>query len=149
MPGLHFVKSWWKNKRLQPLKQLLRGVKGYSSNPLNPSNSPDPLNPPSPSNPRNLLNPSNPLNPSNLLSPSNLPSPPSPSHPSNPCPHLPNPRFKDSRYDVVSSFFDKTPNRVLIYGGCNDICNKTSTPENIRNDLLEMIEAVAQRYSAK
>lgn len=30
------------------------------------------------------------------------------------------------------------PNRILIHGGCNDIYNKTSTPENIAKDLLEI-----------
>ena len=43
--------------------------------------------------PSNLPNPLNPLNP---LNPPNPPSPPSPSHTLNPCPHPPNPRFKDS-----------------------------------------------------
>ena len=48
-------------------------------------------------NPPNRLNPPNPLNPPNSPSPLNPPSPTSLLHPLNPCPHPPNPRFKDSR----------------------------------------------------
>ena len=68
----------------------LRNLKDSLGHPPNPLNLLNPSNPPSPSNPPNPLNSSN---------PPNLPNPPSPAsalHLPNPCPHLPNPRFKDS-----------------------------------------------------
>ena len=72
------------------LENLFKDSLGYPSNALNMPNPFNPPNPPSPSNPPSPLYP---LNLPNAPSPSN---PPSPSHPLNPCPHPPNPRFKDN-----------------------------------------------------
>ena len=46
--------------------------------------------------------------------------------------------FAKLSYYAAPSFVDETPNRILIYGGCNDNSNKTFIPEKITNDVLEM-----------
>ena len=36
------------------------------------------------------------------------------------------------------SLADKTPNRVIIHGGCNDVSNKNTTHEQIANDIADI-----------
>lgn len=44
---------------------------------------------------------------------------------------FPGAKIKQLNYQAVPSLVSKIPNTVLIYRGCNDISNKTSTPANI------------------
>ena len=50
---------------------------------------------------------------------------------------FPGAKIKQLSYHAVPSLVDETLNEILVHGGCNDISNKISTPENIAKDLLE------------
>ena len=84
---LAYILKSWRKKAIATL-----GSRCWEVNPLNLSNPPSPM---IPSNPLNRSNPLNPPSPSNPLYPS---------HPPNPCPHAPNPRFKDSPLCQFYSF---------------------------------------------
>ena len=51
---------------------------------------------------------------------------------------FPGATLKHLRYYIVVSLIDKTPNRVILHGGCNDVNNKNSTPEKIANEIADM-----------
>ena len=44
-----------------------------------------------------------------------------------------------SRYYIVSSLTDETPERIILHGGFNDVNNKNSSPEKIGNKIADMV----------
>ena len=52
---------------------------------------------------------------------------------------FPGATLKHLRYYIVSSLIDKTPGRIILHGGCNDVNNKNSTPEKIANEIEDMV----------
>ena len=41
-------------------------------------------------------------------------------------------------YAVVPSLIDEASDRIILYGGCNDVNNKNSTPEKVANEIGDM-----------
>ena len=48
---------------------------------------------------------------------------------------FPGATLKHLKYCVVPSLVDETPDRITMYGKCNDINNKNLTPEKIANKI--------------
>ena len=46
--------------------------------------------------------------------------------------------LKHLRYYIVPSLIDEIPVRIILHGGCNDVNNKSSTPEKIANEIADM-----------
>ena len=51
---------------------------------------------------------------------------------------FPGATLKHLRYYIVPSLIDKTPDRIILHEGCNDVNNKNSTPEKIANEIADM-----------
>ena len=51
---------------------------------------------------------------------------------------FPEATLKHLRYYIVLSLIDETPDRIILHGGCNDLNNKSSTPEKIANKIADM-----------
>ena len=50
---------------------------------------------------------------------------------------FPGAKTKQLSYYAFPLHVVETPNKILIYGGCNGISNKNYTPKKIENDVLE------------
>ena len=46
--------------------------------------------------------------------------------------------LKHLKYYIVPGLIDETPDRIILYGGCNDVNNKNSTPEKTANEIADM-----------
>ena len=51
---------------------------------------------------------------------------------------FPGATLKHLRYYIVPSLIDEIPVRIILHGGCNDVNNKSSTPEKIANEIADM-----------
>ena len=51
---------------------------------------------------------------------------------------FPGATLKHLRYYIIPSLIDEIPVRIILHGGCNDVNNKSSTPEKIANEIADM-----------
>ena len=51
---------------------------------------------------------------------------------------FPGATLKHLRYYIVPSLIEEIPVRIILHGGCNDVNNKSSTPEKIANEIADM-----------
>ena len=51
---------------------------------------------------------------------------------------FPGATLKHLKYYIVPSLIDETPDRITLHGGCYDVNNKNSTPEEIVNEITDM-----------
>ena len=51
---------------------------------------------------------------------------------------FPGATLKHLKYYIVPSLIDKTPDRIILHGGCNDVNYRNLTPEKIANEIADM-----------
>ena len=51
---------------------------------------------------------------------------------------FPRATLKHLRYYNVPSLVNKTADKIILHGGCNDVNNKDSTPEKTANEIADM-----------
>ena len=51
---------------------------------------------------------------------------------------FPGATLKHLRYYIVPSLIDRTSDRIILHGGCNDVNIKNSTPEKTANEIADI-----------
>ena len=52
---------------------------------------------------------------------------------------FPGATLKQLKNYVIPSLIDKTPDRIILHGGCTDVNKKNSTPEEIANEIGDVV----------
>ena len=52
---------------------------------------------------------------------------------------FPGATLKHLRYYIAPSLINETCNKIILYGGCNDVNNKNSAPEKNANEIADMV----------
>ena len=47
---------------------------------------------------------------------------------------------KQPQHYAIASLVDETLNRIILFGGCNDVSNTNASPEQIANDIKDLAE---------